>query len=63
MDPNTPEKASAMFLDHMVTVENVTRGARAQVQIWFTGGNGSDSRPQTLGGVRSLDLGLSLIHI
>ncbi|HRA20282.1 MAG TPA: SdrD B-like domain-containing protein, partial [Anaerolineae bacterium] len=57
MDPNTPEKASAMFLDHMVTVENVTRGARAQVQIWFTGGNGSDSRPQTLGGVRSLDLG------
>lgn len=57
LDPATPARSSAMFLDHMVTVANVTRGARAQVQLWFTGGSGGDSRPQKLGGLRSLDIG------
>jgi hypothetical protein len=57
LDPATGETDSAMFLDHMVQLRNVTRGARAQFQFWFTGGNGTNARPETINGLRSLDIG------
>jgi hypothetical protein len=57
LDPNTPAGSSAMFLDHLVTLENVTQGERGQFRFWFTGGNGSNARPHTVGGPRSLDIG------
>ncbi|MCE7938535.1 MAG: hypothetical protein DYG90_08145 [Chloroflexi bacterium CFX6] len=50
LDPTTPEGPNAMFLDHLVTLENVTRGSRAQFRFWFTGGNGSNARPEVVGG-------------
>ncbi len=57
LDPATPSGSSAMILDHLVTLENVTRGARAQFRFWFTGGNATDARPEPIGGVRSLQIG------
>ena len=57
MDESTPHSASGMFLDHLVTVENVTRGERAQMRFWFTGGRGNAHLPQTVGGVYSLEIG------
>lgn len=57
LDPNTDETDSAMILDHMVQLRNVTQGARAQFQFWFTGGNGTNARPEAVNGLRSLDIG------
>ena len=48
---------SAMLLDHLVTLENITAGSRAQVRFYFTGGNPANARPEAVGGVRSLDVG------
>ena len=57
LDPTTPESASAMVLDHLVTLEAVTPGQRGQFRFWFTGGNAADARPEIVNGVQSLDIG------
>ncbi len=57
LDPATPAGPSAMFLDHMVVLENVTRGSRGQFRFWFTGGNSVNARPEPIGGLRSLQIG------
>ncbi|MFN2251765.1 MAG: hypothetical protein ACK2UL_07590, partial [Anaerolineae bacterium] len=57
LDPNTSAGSSAMVMDHLVTLENVTRGSRAQVRFWFTGGGGSVARPTRINGVYSLRIG------
>jgi len=61
LDPNTTESGAAMFLDHLVTLENVTPGSRAQFRFYFTGGNPTNARPEVIGGLRSLDIGDSAI--
>ncbi len=57
LDANSPESSNAMILDHLVQLENVTRGSRAQFRFWFTGGNGTNARPEQVNGVRSLEIG------
>ncbi|MCB0217180.1 MAG: hypothetical protein KDH92_11120 [Chloroflexi bacterium] len=57
LDTDTDTGASAMLLDYAVTLENVTRGQRAQLQLWFTGGGINNARPEKLGGPRSLNIG------
>ena len=57
LDPNTPQAASAMVLDHLVTLDNVSRGSRAQLRFWFTGGGAAASRPEPVGGPQSLNVG------
>ncbi len=57
LDENTDTGATAMLLDYAITLENVTRGQRAQFQLWFTGGSIANARPEKLGGPRSLDIG------
>ena len=56
-DPDTAAGQSAMLLDHMVSLVQVSSGDRAQLQIWSTGGGASASRPETVGGPRSLNVG------
>ncbi len=57
LDPATPAGPSAMFLDHLLVLENVTRGSRGQFRFWFTGGNSVNARPEVIGGLRSLQIG------
>ncbi len=57
LDPNTPQAASAMVLDHLVSLDNVTRGGRAQLRFWFTGGSATAARPEAVGGPQSLAIG------
>jgi uncharacterized repeat protein (TIGR01451 family) len=57
LDPNTTTGSSVMVLDHLVTLENVTRGSRAQLRFWFTGGSIGNARPEPVGGSRSLNIG------
>ncbi len=57
LDPASAIRESAMMLDYLVQVEGVTRGQRAQVQIWFTGG----LRPVKVGGPLSLQIGDALL--
>ena len=59
-DGATPASASAMFLDHLVTLENVTPGSDVEVRIYFTGGNPFDARPEDMGR-RVLRIGEALI--
>jgi len=60
-DRTTPESHAAMFLDHLVTLENVTPGSSAQVRVYFTGGNPTDARPEAVRGIQTLDIGDALI--
>ena len=57
LDEDTPEGHAAMFLDHMVALENVTPGSDMQVRFYFTGGNASDARPERVNGIYSLEIG------
>jgi len=57
LDENTPEGHAAMFLDHLVSLENVTPGSGMQVRFYFAGGNGFDARPERVGGIRTLQIG------
>jgi hypothetical protein len=57
LDPDSETAASAMLLDYMVSLESVTRGQRARLQLWYTG----ESRPSPRGGPLALELGQALI--
>ena len=48
LDEDSPAGSSAMFLDHLVTLENVTPGSDVEVSIYFTGGNPFDARPERI---------------
>jgi hypothetical protein len=53
---------SAQFLDHMVTLENVTSNSQVQLQFWYTGGGlhpvpgGYSLHPDKVSGVQVLNL-------
>ncbi len=57
LDPDSPEGHTAMFLDHLVSLENVTPGSDMQVRFYFTGGNAADARPERVNGIYTLDIG------
>ncbi len=60
LDDDSPEGSSAMFLDHLVTLENVTPGSDVEMRIYFTGGNPFDARPEQMGR-EVLEIGEALI--
>ena len=56
-DPATGLPDSAMLLDHMLTLENVTPDASAQFRFYFTGGTIANARPEAVRGVTTLNIG------
>jgi hypothetical protein len=60
LDEDTPFGSSAMLLDGLVTLENVTGGSSAQFRVWYTGGRGSESTPEAMGLV-SLGIGEAML--
>jgi len=56
-DPTTALPDSAMVLDHLVTLSNVTTGGRAQLRFFFTGGTVGSARPESVRGVQTLNIG------
>jgi len=55
------EARSAMLLDYLVVLENVTPAGQAQVRVHFSGGNPHDARPEAVLGVQTLSIGDTLI--
>ena len=48
---------SAMLLDYLVTLENITPGQSTDVRFWFTGGTVASARPETVRGIHTLAIG------